>query len=123
MPLQVRAWPARLCWQCGVSKSVCRCHIQLLELNDPAQVTRLHRLFARDPTAIALYLRKCVFPLCLRHRTLKLSAGGEELGGSIVFGTRLGFSGTPSSLLPVDMGACRYGDLRSTREDSARQRS
>jgi hypothetical protein len=37
----------------------------------------------------------------------RLSASGQELGGGLVFGRRLGFSGTPSDLLPVEMGRCR----------------
>jgi hypothetical protein len=38
----------------------------------------------------------------------KLSASGQDLGGSILFPLRLGFSGTPSSLLPLEMGQCRF---------------
>ena len=80
---------------------------QLLELQDPAQLARLYQLFHYEPLAALEYLRRCVFPSCLQHRSVKLSASGEEIGGSIVFGTRLGFSGTPSSLLPTDMGDCQ----------------
>ena len=81
--------------------------LQLLELQDPVQLARLYQLFRYEPLAALEYLRWCVFPRCLQHRSVKLSASGEEIGGSIVFGTRLGFSGTPSSLLPTDMGDCQ----------------
>jgi len=33
---------------------------------------------------------------------------GQELGSDLVFGTRLGFSGTPSNLLPVEFGECVF---------------
>lgn len=39
---------------------------------------------------------------------LKLAANGQDLGGSLLFDRRLGFSGTPSDLLPVEMGRCVY---------------
>lgn len=30
------------------------------------------------------------------------------MGSSILFGKRIGFSGTPSNLLPLDLGGCQY---------------
>lgn len=37
---------------------------------------------------------------------LKLMASGCDLGGDMLFGTRLGFSGTPSDLLPPELRPC-----------------
>ena len=34
----------------------------------------------------------------------------QELGGDMLFGTRLGFSGTPADLLPDEFGACRWAE-------------
>ena len=65
------------------------------------------------------------------HQTVKLSANAQELvcssplaarmracnaklalapaqGGDVLFKTRLGFSGTPSDLLPLELGHCHY---------------
>jgi hypothetical protein len=39
---------------------------------------------------------------------LKLSACGQELGGDMLFGRRIGFSGTPSDILPLELGSCQY---------------
>jgi hypothetical protein len=39
---------------------------------------------------------------------MKLSASGQELGGDLLFGRRLGFSGTPSTLLPEELGECHF---------------
>lgn len=39
---------------------------------------------------------------------MKLSASGQALGGELLFQRRLGFSGTPSDLLPVELGTCHY---------------
>ena len=44
----------------------------------------------------------------MRHQVTKLSANGNDLGGSQLFGRRLGFSGTPSDLLPLELGKCGY---------------
>ncbi len=38
----------------------------------------------------------------------KLSASGQEIGGDLVFGKRMGFSGTPSDLIPVEFGKCCF---------------
>ena len=45
-----------------------------------------------------------VFPTFLRYQQVKISASGQEIGGDILFKRRIGFSGTPSSLLPLEMG-------------------
>jgi hypothetical protein len=39
---------------------------------------------------------------------VKLSASGQEVGGDLLFPRRVGFSGTPSDLLPVELGKCGY---------------
>ena len=55
------------------------------------------------------YLEEIIFPRFMEHQRLKLSASGQELGGSMLFTSqRLGFSGTPSDLLPIDLGLCGY---------------
>ena len=41
---------------------------------------------------------------------MKLSACGQELGGDMLFPRRLGFSGTPSNLLPREFGGCKFAD-------------
>jgi hypothetical protein len=57
---------------------------------------------------IFFFLSELVFPVVMRHQSLKLSASGQELGGEMLFGSRLGFSGTPSDLLPLELGTCTY---------------
>jgi hypothetical protein len=49
-----------------------------------------------------------VFPEVMRHQGLKISSSGQELGGDLLFHRRLGFSGTPSDLLPLELGKCSY---------------
>lgn len=44
----------------------------------------------------------------MRHQQIKLSACGQEVGGDMLFSKRLGFSGTPSDLLPEELGRCGY---------------
>ena len=44
----------------------------------------------------------------MNFQKLKVSACGHELGSSLLFGSRVGFSGTPSNLLPMDLGECQY---------------
>src|SRR5688572_29829979 len=37
-----------------------------------------------------------------------INAVAQELGGEMLFARRLGFSGTPSDLLPLELGQCEY---------------
>jgi hypothetical protein len=52
--------------------------------------------------------------MVMRHQNLKLSASGQELGGDMLFGSRLGFSGTPSDLLPLELGTCQVRTSRNS---------
>eukprot|EP00967_Tisochrysis_lutea_P092453 scaffold133291_cov31-Tisochrysis_lutea.AAC.4 len=72
------------------------------------KVARLYQLLHKLPAAVHWYLEQTVFPTYTQHQHVKLSASGQELGGSMLFDQRLGFSGTPSDLLPIDLGACGY---------------
>ena len=44
----------------------------------------------------------------MQYQELKISSSGQDLGGDIVFPLRLGFSGTPSNLLPRELGECQF---------------
>tara|TARA_B110000305_G_scaffold45708_1_gene48638 strand:+ start:63 stop:524 length:462 start_codon:yes stop_codon:yes gene_type:complete len=44
----------------------------------------------------------------MRTISLRFASLGAELGGSLLFGRRVGFSGTPSDLLPEELGKCEY---------------
>ena len=45
--------------------------------------------------------------LCVLHALILLYTG-QELGGEMLFGRRIGFSGTPSDILPRELGQCDY---------------
>ncbi|OWZ23137.1 hypothetical protein PHMEG_0002034 [Phytophthora megakarya] len=82
--------------------------LPLFQLRDPAQVTRLHFLVAKLSSVVYYYVRQHVFPSCMNFQKLKISACGHELGSNSLFAKRIGFSGTPSNLLPMDLGECYY---------------
>jgi len=82
--------------------------IQLIDLRDHDQIEELYQLLGKIPLVIEYYLNEFVFPETAQHQNLKLSATGQELGGDVLFPNRLGFSGTPSDLLPLELGAPRY---------------
>eukprot|EP00796_Vickermania_ingenoplastis_P003610 gene3610-2550_t len=79
-----------------------------VQTSDVFQLQALHSLFRCIPDVVYHYLSSHVFPRTMLFHRLKISACGHELGSSMLFGRRLGFSGTPSNLLPVDLGACEY---------------
>jgi hypothetical protein len=82
--------------------------LALFQPNDPLQMTRLFSLLRKLPDLIHFYLCQHVFPATMNFQHMKISACGHELGSSILFDRRIGFSGTPSNLLPVDLGDCLY---------------
>lgn len=54
------------------------------------------------------YLNELIFPEMLAHQGLKLSTCGQEIGGDMIFSRRIGFSGTPSDIVPLELGSCQY---------------
>lgn len=82
--------------------------LHMVDFKDHEQSTFLFRLLRRVPQVIEWYLYNHVLPLTMRFQPQKLSASGQEIGGGLVFGRRLGFSGTPSNLLPVELGECCF---------------
>lgn len=82
--------------------------LPLFQLRDGKQVSRLHDLVAKLADVVYYYARQHVFPSCMNFQKLKISACGHELGSNSLFAKRIGFSGTPSNLLPMDLGECYY---------------
>ena len=82
--------------------------LPLFQPNDPVQLGRLFGLVKKLPELLHYFLRNHVFPKTMNFQKLKVSACGHELGSSILFRSRIGFSGTPSNLLPIDLGDCQY---------------
>lgn len=74
--------------------------LHLLDLKDDQHMSITYNLLRKIPQVIQYYLDKFVFPLTMEHNHEKISASGQDLGGDILFSKRVGFSGTPSDLLP-----------------------
>lgn len=79
-----------------------------LELTNERQMEELHQLLHKTAAVVDWYLKNCIFPAFMRFQSQQLSASGEDLGGGILFKTRLGFSGTPSDLMPMELGSCDF---------------
>ncbi|CAE7753512.1 unnamed protein product [Symbiodinium sp. KB8] len=97
--------------------------LHLLERRNEANMAQLFELLRKLPSAVHFYLEQSVFPQFMRFQDEKLSASGQDLGGSILFGQRIGFSGTPSDLMPRELGQCDYepgseGEMVSTMTDT-----
>jgi hypothetical protein len=82
--------------------------LPLFQPNDSVQIARLFSLVRHLPNMLHYYMRQLVFPVTMNFQKLKVSACGHELGSDILFAKRIGFSGTPSNLLPQDLGECQY---------------
>jgi len=82
--------------------------LKFLQKSNLEQMQKLYDLWSKEPLAIHYYLSKFVFPAHMRSQKIKISASGQALGGDMLVGRRLGFSGTPSDLLPKELGKCDY---------------
>ena len=82
--------------------------LHLLDMGDADYLRMLYRMLRYSALVIRHYLENLVFPEVTAHQASKLSANGQELGGEMLFARRIAFSGTPSSLLPLEMGECAY---------------
>lgn len=82
--------------------------LRLLKRSNDEQMSKIFQLLKDHPDTIHFYLENFIFPAHMDSKVLKLSAAGQELGGEMLFRRRIGFSGTPSDLLPVELGKCGY---------------
>lgn len=82
--------------------------IDRIHITDNEQLPETAVVLQNDSAIVSYYLEQIVFPSVLKSRLLKLQANGVDLGGGMLFGRRFGFSGTPSDLLPREMGACEF---------------
>eukprot|EP01050_Picozoa_sp_SAG11_P001055 SAG11_NODE_43_length_20795_cov_11.860456_3_plen_1106_part_00 len=82
--------------------------LQLIDVADREQTDFIFCMFQKVPHVIQHYLYSIIFPETMEFQESRLSANGQELGGDLIFGTRLGFSGTPSDLLPLELQPCNY---------------
>jgi hypothetical protein len=84
--------------------------IHLLDFRDEQHMSVTYNLLKKLPQVVEYYLDTFVFPLVLEHHLEKISTSGQDLGGDMMFGRRVGFSGTPSDLLPEELGKCQFDE-------------
>ena len=82
--------------------------LERVNFRDRHQIEQLWCLLRQSQSAIRHYLYEHVFPSIMGLSDSMLSCTAQELGSVVLFGRRLGFSGTPSEVLPASMGAVHY---------------
>ena len=82
--------------------------LRLIDAEDEEQFQIVYNLLHDLPELVHHYLHTFVFPKTAHSAPLKLSASGQDVGGDILADHRVGFSGTPSDLLPLELGSCQY---------------
>jgi hypothetical protein len=82
--------------------------LYLLKQSNEEQMFAIYSLLKFEPLVTQFYLENFIFPAYMENKVQKLSASGIELGGEMLFKRRVGFSGTPSDLLPIELGKCGY---------------
>ena len=82
--------------------------LDLLTIEDETQIEKVWAAMQQVPEMAMHFLNLDVFPSTTLRQKQKLSASGVDLGSDLLFGTRFGFSGTPSNLLPKELAPCNY---------------
>jgi hypothetical protein len=82
--------------------------LKFLQKSNDEQMEKLFNLLQKEPLVIHDYLQKTVFATHMRSQRMKISASGQAVGGDMLVSKRVGFSGTPSDLLPQELGRCDY---------------
>ena len=82
--------------------------LRLIDFDDDEQYTIVYNLLHRLPEMIYYYLRNFIFPPTMRHQSMKLASSGQDVGGEMLCSHRVGFSGTPSNLIPIELGKLNY---------------
>mgnify|MGYP003948662503 FL=1 len=110
-------------WKESETEMVDVVQLKFLQKSNEDQMRSLSKLFTKSPLVVHRYLARTIFPTHMRSQRKKISASGQAVGGDMLFGRRVGFSGTPSDLLPKELGQCNYetgddGKMLSTVLDS-----
>jgi hypothetical protein len=89
--------------------------LDLFQPDDSAHMDAFWAAIRHLRGAVEHFLCHHVFPEVTSTQPAKLSTSGHDLGSSLLLGIRAGFTGTPSELLPDEMGTVRYepGSQRS----------
>ena len=82
--------------------------LKFLQKSNNDQMDRLYNLIKLEPSVVHHYLQSMIFPQYMRSQREKISASGQTVGGDMLVMKRVGFSGTPSDLLPQELGRCDY---------------
>jgi hypothetical protein len=81
--------------------------LDLIQPSDPFQLKNTVSVLTKSSPVIFKYCRQC-YAVTMQFNRRKLQASGIDVGGTMLFQTILGFSGTPSNLLPVSLGKCIF---------------
>jgi hypothetical protein len=82
--------------------------LKFLQKSNKEQMERLFNLIKLEPSVVHHFLQNMIFPQYMRSQREKISASGQAVGGDMLVMKRVGFSGTPSDLLPQELGRCDY---------------
>ena len=82
--------------------------LRTIQVEEPKQLTQAHDLLRYLPDLVYYHLTTLIFPRTMHSQVNKISASGQALGSGMIFKQRIGFSGTPSSLLPTELSPCHF---------------
>jgi hypothetical protein len=104
-----------LCFDCLCENGICSsCHdtrikvppLDKLQLHESAHLDLLMKVLAHCPGVLQYHTERTL--RYLKNASHQLQASGADLGGDVLFLGRVGFSGTPSDLLPHGLKPCHF---------------
>ena len=82
--------------------------LRTIQIEEPKQMTACWATMRHLPELVYHFLTVFIFPRTMHSQINKISASGQALGSDLLFKQRIGFSGTPSSLLPTELQPCHF---------------
>ena len=82
--------------------------LDILKISNDEEMALVFDVLKSHSEVIDYYLHTILFPKFMRFQKVKLQASAQEIGSQMMFHNRLGFSGTPSNVIPKLLGDCEF---------------
>ena len=82
--------------------------LDILQISNDEEMKLVFDVLKSHSEVVDYYLNTILFPKFMRFQKVKLQASAQEIGSQMMFHNRLGFSGTPSNVIPKLLGDCEF---------------
>ena len=82
--------------------------LDVLKPSNEEEMGLVFEILKSSSAVIDYFMDNILFPKFMKFQKVKLHASAQEIGSQVMFKNRLGFSGTPSNVIPKLLGDCEF---------------